>query len=101
MYEVWGMAALWLGLALVATLLSTLLMSTGLTFASISALFGLTHGIIDQGHYSLLIAAVIGSAVVPTIIANAYFVPKYLLHKPVPSGKTAPAAAGMGVKAER
>ena len=92
---------MWLGLALVATLLSTLLMSTGLTFGSISALFGLTHGIIDQGQYPLLLAVVIGSAVVPTIIASAYFVPKYLLPKPVPSGKTAPAAAGMGVKAER
>src|SRR6202142_4033837 len=42
---------------------TTLLMSTGLTFGSISALFGLTHGIIDQVQYSLLIVAVIGSAV--------------------------------------
>jgi hypothetical protein len=79
---------------------TTLLMSTGLTFGSISALFGLTHGIIDKGQYSLLIAVVIGSAVVPTIIANAWFVPKYLLPKLVPSAKTAPAAAGMGAKAE-
>ena len=58
---------------------TTLLMSTGLTFGSISALFGLTHGIIDQQQYSLLIVAVIGSAVVPTLIANAFFIPKYLL----------------------
>jgi glutathione-regulated potassium-efflux system ancillary protein KefC len=58
---------------------TTLLMSTGLTFGSISALFGLTHGIIDQRQYSLLIVAVIASAVVPTIIANAFFIPKYLL----------------------
>ena len=58
---------------------TTLLMSTGLTFGSISALFGLTHGIIDQKQYSLLIVAVIGSAVVPTLIANAFFIPKYLL----------------------
>jgi len=41
-------------------------MSTGLTFGSISALFGLTHGVIDQAQYSFLIAAVIGSAVIPT-----------------------------------
>jgi Kef-type K+ transport system membrane component KefB len=61
---------------------TTLLMSTGLTFGSISALFGLTHGIIDQSQYSLLIAAVIGSAVIPTIIANAFYLPKYLLPKP-------------------
>ncbi|GAB5047197.1 cation:proton antiporter [Thermodesulfovibrio sp. TK110] len=60
---------------------TTLLMSTGLTFGSISALFGLTHGIIDQIQYSLLIAAVIGSAVIPTIIANAFYLPKYLLPK--------------------
>jgi len=79
---------------------TTLLMSTGLTFGSISALFGLTHGIIDKGQYSLLLAAVIGSAVVPTIIANAWFVPKYLLPKFVPSEKTAPAATGIGAKAE-
>lgn len=60
---------------------TTLLMSTGLTFGSISALFGLTQGIIDQNQYSLLIAAIIGSAVIPTIIANAFFLPKYLLPK--------------------
>ncbi|MBF0506915.1 MAG: cation:proton antiporter [Nitrospirae bacterium] len=58
---------------------TTLLMSTGLTFGSISALFGLTHGIIDQRQYSLLIVVIIGSAVVPTLIANAFFIPKYLL----------------------
>lgn len=60
---------------------TTLLMSTGLTFGSISALFGLTHGIIDQNQYSLLIAVVIGSAVIPTLIANAFYLPKYLLPK--------------------
>jgi glutathione-regulated potassium-efflux system ancillary protein KefC len=58
---------------------TTLLMSTGLTFGSISALFGLSHGIISQQQYSLLIVAVIGSAVVPTLIANAFFLPHYLL----------------------
>jgi Kef-type K+ transport system membrane component KefB len=62
---------------------TTLLMSTGLTFGSISALFGLTHKVIDQAQYSFLIAAVIGSAVVPTLIANAFFLPRYLLPKPV------------------
>jgi Kef-type K+ transport system membrane component KefB len=58
---------------------TTLLMSTGLTFGSISALFGLTHHIIDDAQYSYLIAAVIGSAVVPTLIANAFFLPRHLL----------------------
>lgn len=60
---------------------TTLLMSTGLTFGSISALFGLSHGIIDQQQYSLLIVTVIGSAIVPTLIANAFFIPHYLLPK--------------------
>lgn len=58
---------------------TTLLMSTGLTFGSISALFGLTHGIIDQQQYSILVFVVIASAVAPTLIANAFFIPKYLL----------------------
>lgn len=61
---------------------TTLLMSTGLTFGSISALFGLSHGIIDTSQYSFLIAAVIGSAVVPTLIANAFFLPRHLLKRP-------------------
>src|ERR1043165_424689 len=60
---------------------TTLLMSTGLTFGSISALFGLTHGIVTQQQYSYLIAAVIGSALVPTLIANAFFLPHHLLHR--------------------
>ena len=59
---------------------TTLLMSTGLTFGSISALFGLTHGIITQQQYSYLIAAVIGSAIVPTLTANAFFLPHHLVH---------------------
>ena len=58
---------------------TTLLMSTGLTFGTISALFGLSHQLINQGQYSALVAAVIGSAVVPTLIANAFFLPRHLL----------------------
>jgi Kef-type K+ transport system membrane component KefB len=57
----------------------TLMMSTGLTFGTISALFGLNHGIIDQSQYSYLVATVIGSAVIPTAIANARFMPRHLL----------------------
>ncbi len=60
---------------------TTLLMSTGLTFGSISALFGLSHNIIDTSQYSFLIAAVVGSAVVPALIANAFFLPRHLLRK--------------------
>ena len=58
---------------------TTLLMSTGLTFGTISALFGLSHRIIDQGQYSALVAAVIASAVIPTVIANAFYLPRHLL----------------------
>jgi len=58
---------------------TTLLMSTGLTFGTISALFGLSHQIVDQAQYSALVAAVIASAVVPTLIANAWFMPRHLL----------------------
>uniref|UniRef100_A0A831TFM4 Cation:proton antiporter n=1 Tax=Thermorudis peleae TaxID=1382356 RepID=A0A831TFM4_9BACT len=55
---------------------TTLLMSTGLTFGTISALFGLTNGLIDQSQYTVLVTAVIGSAVVPTLIAQTWFLPE-------------------------
>jgi len=57
----------------------TLMMSTGLTFGTISALFGLNHGVITQGQYSHLVATVIGSAVIPTVVANAFFMPTHLI----------------------
>ena len=57
----------------------TLMMSTGLTFGTISSLFGLSHGIVTQEQYSFLVAAVIASAVVPTVIAGAVFLPRHLL----------------------
>jgi Kef-type K+ transport system membrane component KefB len=57
----------------------SLMMSTGLTFGTISALFGLNHHIINQTQYSHLVATVIGSAVIPTAIANAWFMPRHLL----------------------
>jgi len=59
----------------------TLMMSTGLTFGTISALFGLSHGIITQAQYSHLVATVIASAVIPTMFANAWFMPRHLLPK--------------------
>ncbi len=62
----------------------TLLMSTGLTFGTISALFGLNHGIITQIQYSFLVATVIGSAVIPTMVANAFFMPSHLLARTAP-----------------
>jgi Kef-type K+ transport system membrane component KefB len=79
-------------------LYTTLLMSTGLTFGSISALFGLSHGIVTQAQYSLLIATVIGSAVVPTLIANAFFLPHHLVTPPdaAPAQEPTVAAARAG-----
>jgi hypothetical protein len=55
------------------------MMSTGLTFGTISALYGFGHGIIDQGQYSALVATVIGSAVIPTLIVWRLFLPRHLL----------------------
>ena len=60
----------------------TLMMSTGLTFGTISALYGLSHGIVTQGQYSFLVAVVIASAVVPTLIAGWAFLPRHLLRAP-------------------
>ena len=54
---------------------STLLMSTGLTFGTISSLYGLNAGIIDKTQFSLLVTVVVLSAVVPTAIAERWFLP--------------------------
>ena len=54
---------------------TTLLMSTGLTFGTISALYGLSHELISQDQYTILVTAVILSAVVPTVIAERWFDP--------------------------
>jgi Kef-type K+ transport system membrane component KefB len=54
---------------------TTLLMATGLTFGTISALFGLTNKIIDETQYTVLVTVVILSAFVPTLIAQKFFQP--------------------------
>jgi Kef-type K+ transport system membrane component KefB len=54
---------------------TTLLMSTGLTFGTISALFGLQNKIIDEQQYTILVTVVILSAFVPTLIAQRFFQP--------------------------
>jgi Kef-type K+ transport system membrane component KefB len=76
----------------------SLMMSTGLTFGTISALFGLNHQIISQTQYSHLVATVIMSAVVPTAIANAYFMPRHLL--PEATAKSAIAARADNTETE-
>jgi len=62
-------------------------MSTGLTFGTISALYGYSHGIVTQQQYSFLVATVIASAVIPTLIANLSFLPHHLLDQKKKVGK--------------
>jgi Kef-type K+ transport system membrane component KefB len=54
---------------------TTLLMSTGLTFGTIAALYGLTNGYIDQPTYTIMVTVVILRAVVPTLLATTFFEP--------------------------
>jgi len=61
----------------------TLLMSTGLTFGTISALYGLSNQIINQHQYSLIVGAAIASAIIPTLIANKFSLPVHLVKPPV------------------
>jgi Kef-type K+ transport system membrane component KefB len=56
----------------------TLLMSTGLTFGTISSLYGLNAGIIDKTQFSLLVTVVVLSAIVPTAIAQVFFAPGHI-----------------------
>src|SRR3989454_7924267 len=55
---------------------TTLLMSTGLTFGTISSLYGLNAGILDQAQFSVLVTVVVASAVIPTVIAQRWFSPE-------------------------
>ena len=59
----------------------TLMMATGLTFGTISSLYGLTHHYIDQAQYSTLVTVVILTAIVPTLIAQAFFHPHHYLEE--------------------
>lgn len=54
----------------------TMMMATGLTFGTISSLYGLTHHYISQAQYTALVTVVILTAVVPTAIAQALFKPR-------------------------
>ena len=54
---------------------TTLLMSTGLTFGTISSSYGLSAGLIDLSQYSILIGVVVISAVLPTFVAQKWFQP--------------------------
>src|SRR5262249_661578 len=58
-----------------AAVLMTLLMSLGLTFGTISSLYGLNAGIIDRTQFSLLVTVVVLSAIAPTAVAQRWFSP--------------------------
>ncbi len=72
---VWPLARLF-GMPARESNYTTLLMSTGLTFGTISELFGLNKGYIDEYQYSILVTVVIASAVAPTVIAQTWFKPE-------------------------
>jgi hypothetical protein len=74
MDNIWFQSALWMALAFVAAIGSLFIT---ISFGSISALFGLTNNIIDQTQYTVLLTAVIASAVVPTVIAQLFFQPRF------------------------
>jgi hypothetical protein len=68
-------------------------MSTGLTFGTISSLYGLNAGIIDETQFSLLVAVVVLSAIVPTVIAQRFFQPHAAHELRRDAGSAAPATA--------
>ncbi|MFY9658570.1 MAG: cation:proton antiporter [Methylocystis sp.] len=74
--------AKWFGSPHKDAMYTTLLMASGLTFGTISALFGLSHKIIDESQYSTLVAAIIATAIIPTVIANTLYLPGHLLPEP-------------------
>ena len=59
---------------------TTLLMSTGLTFGTISSLYGLQAGYITPAQFSVLVAVVILTAIIPTFIAQKWFSPELSEH---------------------
>jgi Kef-type K+ transport system membrane component KefB len=68
---------------------TTLLMSTGLTFGTISSLYGLNAGIIDKTQFSLLVTVVVLSAIIPTAIAQRWYSPDVEAEKASDRGATA------------
>jgi len=67
----------------------TLMMATGLTFGTISSLYGLQHHYITQEQYTTLVTVVILTAIVPTLIAQALFHPHHLFETDIELDDTA------------
>jgi Kef-type K+ transport system membrane component KefB len=59
---------------------TTLLMSTGLTMGTISSMYGFNSGIINRAQFSVLVAVVVASAIVPTFIAQKWFYPSHVIN---------------------
>jgi Kef-type K+ transport system membrane component KefB len=73
---------------------TTLLMSTGLTFGTITSLYGLNAHIIDRTQFSLLISVVVLSAIVPTAIAQRFYQPERREHRDLTAPVPPPPARG-------
>jgi glutathione-regulated potassium-efflux system ancillary protein KefC len=76
----------------------SLTMSTGLTFGTISPLFGLNHHMITQVQYSHRVATLTGSAGIPTAAADAFFMPRRLLSGKAVRAQRMETAPGSGVE---
>jgi Kef-type K+ transport system membrane component KefB len=76
----------------------TLLMSTGLTFGTISSLYGLNAGIITRTQFSLLVTVVVLSAIVPTAIAQRWFAPADEINEPEAASAHASTPGGRGAR---
>jgi Kef-type K+ transport system membrane component KefB len=79
---------------------TTLLMATGLTFGSIAALFGLENHLINQTQYTVLVTVVILSAVVPTLIAQTFFLPTREAAESVRTQKSSPRQVALDERTE-
>ncbi len=66
---------------------TTLLMSPGLTFGTISSLYGLNAGLLNRAQFSVLVTAVVASAVIPTLIAQRRFSPEVGEERPLAVGR--------------
>jgi len=75
---------------------TTLLMSTGLTMGTISSMFGLSTGMIDQTQFSILVATVVASAILPTFIAQKWFYPTHVVNGENNNGNQANGKTGGG-----
>jgi Kef-type K+ transport system membrane component KefB len=77
---------------------TTLMMSTGLTFGTISSLYGLNAGIIDRTQFSLLVTVVVLSAIAPTAIAQRWFSPDVDAEAALDAVAGRPGGAGVAPK---